>query len=76
MIRELHNYGQLHNWVTIRNTRYCNIHRRRVPLSEVYSPVSKAFHIVYADVTEQLGIGEVPEHCGVRVRGNGILPVP
>ena len=39
--------------MTVHKTRDIYIRRRRVPLSEVYSPISENFYLAYTNMTEQ-----------------------
>ena len=47
-----------------------------MPLAEVYSSISKNFHIVYTNGTEQSSIEATPGHGGVEVDKIVILPDP
>jgi hypothetical protein len=60
--------------VTIRKAIKFSIGPRRVPLSKLYSPISKAFRTTLADETENLINMVAPERGGVEVGGIGVLP--
>ena len=62
--------------MTIHNTRYYYIRRRRVPLVEVYSSISENLRIAHADETEQLSVEVIPAPGGVVVDGTVVLPDP
>jgi hypothetical protein len=62
--------------VTIHNTRYYYIRRRRVPLAEGYSLISENLHIADANGTEQLSVKVTPAPSGVEVDGIAVLPDP
>jgi hypothetical protein len=46
--------------VTIRSAIYYRIHRRRVPLAEIYSSISANLHVAYTDENEESGVEMVP----------------
>ena len=60
--------------VTIHNTRYYHICRRRVPLAEVYSSISKNFRIACTNETGQSGIEATRVHS--RVEEDKLNPLP
>jgi hypothetical protein len=62
--------------VTIRSAIYYHIHRRRVPLAEIYSSISANLHVVYADENEDLGVEMVPAWGGAEVAGIAAFPDP
>jgi hypothetical protein len=62
--------------VTIRSTIYYHIHRRRVPLAEIYSSISANLHVAYADENEELGVEMVPAWGGAEVAGIAAFPDP
>ena len=62
--------------MTIHNTRYYHIRRRRVSLAEAYSLISKNFHIAYTNENEQSSIEAKLGHGGVEVDKIAILPNP
>ena len=67
---------EMGDWVTIRKTRNPYIRRSRVPLPGIYSSISEAFRIVYADETEVLGVKVVSALGGVEVGWIPVLPSP
>jgi hypothetical protein len=70
-----HGFSPTH-WVTIHNTRYYHIRRRRVPLAEGYPLISENLHIAYANETEQLSVKVTPPPSEVEVDGIVVLPNP
>jgi hypothetical protein len=62
--------------VTIRKVIYYRIHRRRVPLAEIYSSISANLRVAYADETEELGVEMAPAQGGVEVVGIAAFPDP
>jgi len=50
-------------WVTVHKTRDINIHRRRVPLAEVYCSVSENFPLVWTNENRELSVEATPA-CG------------
>ena len=60
--------------MTIHNTRYYHICRRRVPLAEVYSSISKNFRIACTNETGQSSIEATRTHS--RVEEDKINPLP
>ena len=60
--------------MTIRNAIYYRIHRRRVPLAEIYSSVSANSHVAYIDENEESGVEVVPAQGGVGIAGIAALP--
>ena len=63
-------------WVTIHKTRDIYIRHSRVPLPEIYSPLSEVFHKAYADETEVLGVEAVSALDVVVVCWIAVLPDP
>jgi hypothetical protein len=62
--------------VTIRSTIYYHIHRRRVPLAEIYSSISASLHVTYTDENEELGAEMAPARGGAEVAGVAAFPDP
>jgi len=62
--------------VTIHKTRDIYIRHSRVPLPEIYSSLSEAFHKAYADETEVPGVEAVSALRGVEVCWIAVLPDP
>ena len=62
--------------MTICSAIYYHIHRRRVPLAEIYSSISANLHVVYADENEESGIEMVPAQGGAEVAGIAAFPDP
>ena len=62
--------------MTIHKTREIYIRHSRVPLPEVYSSLSEAFHKAYADETEIPGVEAVSGLGGVEVCWIAVLPDP
>ena len=62
--------------MTIHKTREIYIRHSRVPLPEVYSSLSEAFHKAYADETEVPGVEAVSALSGAEVRWIAVLPDP
>ena len=64
-------------WVTVHKTRDIYIRHSRVPLPEIYSSLSEAFHKAYTNETaEAPGVEAVPAPGGVEVCWIAVLPRP
>ena len=62
--------------MTIHKVIYYRIHRRRVPLTEIYSSISANLHVMYTEENEELGVRMVPARGGVEVAGIAAFPNP
>ena len=57
-------------------TRYLHIRRRKVPLAEIYSPISTALQVAQLDEIESWGAVVTPAFSGPEVGELAILPAP